>query len=234
MKKWLKIGSIAGAIALGLVVLGIAAFVMLRPAAVEAQNLPGTMFDGMAMNRFNGPGQFGPMNQQGNFGRGGRFGGQIDYDSLLAEALGISVEELQAAREQADAVALQQAVEQGLISQEQADLMAARRQLVNYLDQDVLLAQALGISTEELQAALDEGKPPVVLAWEQGLDPAALRANLQTAHAEAMQQAVADGVITQEQADQLQNRQKVGPRGGPRGGFGFPGGRMHGGGFGRQ
>jgi hypothetical protein len=85
-----------------------------------------------------------------------------------------------------------------------------------------------------LQAANDEGKPLVVLAWEQGIDPAALRDNMQTARTEAVQQAVADGVITQEQADHLQNNQQAGPRGGPQGGFGGPDGHGPDGGFGRR
>jgi hypothetical protein len=113
------------------------------------------------------------------------------------------------------------------MTQDQADLMAARGQLMSYLDRDTLQAKALGISTEELQAAYDEGKPLVVLAYELGFDQATLRTNMQTAYTEALQQAVADGVITQEQVDQLQNN--------PRGGFGSPEGRGRGfGGFGRR
>lgn len=227
MTKWLKIGSIAGAIALVVTVLGIAAFVMLQPTLVDAKSESRTMRPAnMIAERFNqSPEQFGGMGRSGSFGRGGRFGGQIDYDSLLAEALGISVEELQAAYEKANAAARQQAVEQGLMTQDQADLMAARSQLMSYLDRDTLQAKALGISTEELQAAYDEGKPLVVLAYELGFDQATLRTNMQTAYTEALQQAVADGVITQEQVDQLQNK--------PRGGFGSPGGRGRGsGGFG--
>ncbi|MBN1220720.1 MAG: hypothetical protein JXM69_17495 [Anaerolineae bacterium] len=226
MTKWLKIGRIAGVIALGITVLGVAAWVILQPTQVEARGGRVRMPQTTMAERFSPPSQLGQMGPFGDFGRGERFDGQIDYDSLLAEALGISVEELQAAREKANAAALQQAIDQGLITQEQADLMAARRQLMGYLDQDTLLAKALGISAEELQAAYDEDKPLVVLAWELKIDQDTLRANMQKAHAEAIQQAVADGVITQEQADKLQDNQK----GAPPGGFGFPGGPGRGGG----
>lgn len=230
MIKWIKIGSIAGAIALGVTILGIAAFAILQPLSASANtpDLVNARSESRMMFRSNMAGRFdqtqnhfGRLDRFGSFGRGERFGGQIDYDSLLAEALGISVEELQAAREKANAAAIQQALDQGLITPDQANLMAARSQLVNYLDRDALLAKALGISTEELQAAYDEGKPLVVLAWELKIDQDTLRTNMQNAHTEAIQQAVTDGVITQEQADLLQKNQP--------GGIGFRGHRGFGG-----
>lgn len=63
------------------------------------------------------------------------------------------------------------------------------------------IAEALGISVEEFEAALAEGKTLYVLAQELGVDFAEVRAAMDAAHAEALAQAVADGTITQEQAD---------------------------------
>ena len=85
-----------------------------------------------------------------------------------------------------------------------------------------MLAQALGLSVEEIQAARDEGKPMAVLIWEQGLDRSEMRAAMQEAYKAAVQQAVTDGVITQEQADEFAD----GPGfGGPRGRGGSGGGK---------
>jgi lambda repressor-like predicted transcriptional regulator len=172
-----------------------------------------------------GPGAgFGQSGQFAHPGGPGGVWGSIDREALLAEALSITVEELQAARQQADLAAVQQAVDEGLITQDEADLMSARIQLKNYLDRDSLMAEALGLTPEELQAGRDEGKPLPVIIYEQGLDPATLRTNMQTAYEAAIQQAVTDGVITQEQADEI----LAGPQGfgrfPGRGGFGGSGG----------
>ena len=130
--------------------------------------------------------------------------GKIDGQALLAEALGISVEELQAARETANQAAIAQAIEEGIITQEQADQMQARKDLHNYIDPQALLTEALGISVEDLQAARDEGKTLTDLLAENDLDAATVRDNLKAAHEKALAQAVEDGVITQEQADEMQ------------------------------
>ena len=158
------------------------------------------------------------------------FGGKIDREALLADALGITVEELQAAQDKAHEAAMQQAVDEGLITQDQADMMAAGYKLRDYVDREAVMAKALGLSVEELQAAQDAGKPLSVIIYEQGLDPATLRTNMQSAFEETIQQAVADGVITQEQADQITDGAGFGfgpggfhgrgGFGGPRGGFG--------------
>lgn len=155
----------------------------------------------------------------------------IDENALLAQALGITVEELDAAREAANQAAIAQAVAEGIITQEQADQMLARRNLQSYLDRDVLLAKALGMTVEELQAAYADGKTLSTLMEEKGLDAATVRQALQAAYTEAIAQAVADGVITQEQADQMEDGHGMwfgGPMmPGGRGGFpgrGCPGG----------
>jgi hypothetical protein len=165
---------------------------------------------------------------RGSFGFFGDRGGlNIDRQSLLAEALGISVEELEAAQESARSAALQQAIEAGLITQEEADLMAAGQLLRSVIDRDAIMAQVLGVTVEELQAAKTAGTMQE-LVEASGLTQAEIMTALQEAHAAAIAQAVADGLITQEQADALQSGPGFGGmRGGHRGhgGMGGPGGR---------
>ena len=136
-------------------------------------------------------------------GRHGRFVSDSEYQALVAEALGISVEELQAAYEQADKAALEQAVANGDITAEQAEMIQAQEALRSYLDKDALMAQALGITVEELQAARDAGKSTATLLDELGLTAAEVQTALQAAYEQAIQQAVSDGVITQAQADTI-------------------------------
>jgi hypothetical protein len=189
----------------------------------------------------------------------------------LAEALGITVAELQAAYQEAWTAAINQAVADGLLTQEQADqlLLEGNGGFRGHhglfgSDTDEYLADALGISVEELQAAraevtaarLAELVEAGVITQEQAdlaaaqqavqnyVDREALQAAVQDAYETAIAQAVADGAITQAQADQLLERLQSsslqgfgfggfggfgrgghhdgGFRGGP-GGFGFPG-----------
>jgi formaldehyde-activating enzyme involved in methanogenesis len=168
------------------------------------------------------------------FGRGpkGVAGSTIDEEALLANALGITVDDLQAAREQANQAAIAQAVEEGIITQEQADEMQARRNLRSYLERDALLAEALGMSVEDLEAAYADGETLSTLMSARGLDAATVRERLQTAYDDALAQAVSDGVITQEQADEMDGRlgSGFGMPFGP-GGRGAPRGRGRPGGF---
>ena len=128
-------------------------------------------------------------------GRGWEFGGSpIDYDQLLADALGddVDVEDIKAAYETARAAALEQAVKEGLLTEEQAERMqdfggfgrkafAFGRDPKNFatdaIDEEALLAEALGVSVEDLQKAREE------------------------ANQAAVAQAIKEGLITQEQAD---------------------------------
>jgi hypothetical protein len=64
-----------------------------------------------------------------------------------------------------------------------------------------LLAEELGMTLDELSAALAEGKTVAEIATEQGVLLEDLVAALIAGRAEALSQAVADGDLTQEQAD---------------------------------
>ncbi len=123
-------------------------------------------------------------------GRGGGWFDQsgIDFEALLADALGISVDDLQAAYATAYNTRIDQAVTDGNLTQEQADLMKGQYALSH---------------SESFQTAL------------------------QSAYEAAVQQAVSDGVITQAQADLILQNQTNGK--------GFPGFFGPGGGdFGRR
>jgi len=125
----------------------------------------------------------------------------IDREALLADALGVTTDTLQSAYTTALNAALDQAVEQDLLTKTQADALRERIDASDgahfggrgfgfagpalgrfgvgkdAIDFEALLADALGIKTEELQAAQVE------------------------AQAAAIDQAVTDGALTQEQAD---------------------------------
>lgn len=175
-------------------------------------------------------------------------GGQADQ--YLADALGITLDELTAAYQAANQAALDQAVADGLITQAQADELAARGTAFPFgkrwggwlsrsgIDYEALLAAELNISVEELQAARQEAHNARVdqavadgrLTAEQAdllKGEYALRNNsdfrsaMQSAFEAAVREAVESGVITQAQADQILARQQE--RG--LGGFGLGGGR---------
>ena len=169
------------------------------------------------------------------FGRGG-FGGPRGHhdfggadEEAFAAALGITVEELQAAREKVQAERLAQAVADGYLTQEQVGSMQAMQAVREYIDKDAILADVLGVTVEEIEAAHADGTLRELLS---GLDPAVMQEQSQAAAEAAVQQALADGVITQAQADliaeQLTNSTgMMGKFGGHHGRGGFDGG--HGG-----
>lgn len=127
----------------------------------------------------------------------------IDFNAYLADALGISVEDLDLAREAAKDAAIQQALEDGTITEEQVALKEARDAFRNGMQKDEILAKALGISLDEVEAAKGDGVRVPDLLEELGIDPDDFEADMSAAWEEAVQDAVADGTLTQEQADLL-------------------------------
>jgi hypothetical protein len=177
---------VLGALAVATVV-GVAAYQTSQAAGPVLRSaslvVPGG-FNSDISNGFNHGGEKGP-----------RDGGPAD--EYLAQALGITTDELTAAYEKAGAAAIAKAVEEGLITQAQADEMSASGKAVPFggrwggwlsekgIDFNALLADALGISTDELQAAREKA------------------ANAR------LEQAVADGKITQEQVDLMKGQQAL-------------------------
>lgn len=170
------------------------------------------------MNRANQGTMGGPFF---GWGRPG-MGDDASYDARLAEALGVSVEQLRAAREQAVDSGIQQAVDEGELAPKQAERMRTWRKLQPYLNPQALAGRVLEMTPEQLQAAMDQGKSLWDLAQERQLDFRTGREKFLAAGKAAVEQAVADGVISQQQADDLVKM--VGQSGGP-GGFlgGHPG-----------
>ncbi len=174
-------------------------------------------------------------------GRGERKGLQgdtVSHDKYLADALGLTETDLQAAQTKAREAELKQAVTDGLITQAQADAMLSntggqRGVRVDLrganLDHEKFLAEALGITAEKLQAAQDTAaKAELAQAVTDGrmtqaqADQITAERALQTYIADkglfksAVDSAVQAGVITQAQADTILAQTKVG-------GFGFGG-----------
>lgn len=169
----------------------------------------------------------------GHFGGFGHSGEGSDWLEYLAEALGITVDELAAAQDQASAAAVADAVTAGEITQAQADAILAKRALSGYVDREAILATALGMTAGELEAALAGGQSLADIMTERDIDAATLQTNAQAAYEAAVQQAVTDGVITQAQADEFLSAGSLNLFGhGGRGSHGGHGGRGgHGGGF---
>lgn len=146
-----------------------------------------------------------PALAHGPFGFGG-----ADRGAKLADALGISVDELQSARDQAFEAGVTEAVESGRLTPEQADLMIAQRNLKRATDHEAFMADVLGVSADEIEAARDAGTLRE-LYDSQELDRATMHERMQAAHEAAIAKAVQEGVITAEQAEALQDTEgKVG------------------------
>ena len=175
-----------------------------------------------------------------------------DDDEALAAALGITVEELDAAQEAARVALIDQAVADGHLTAEEGEALKIDGGRLHFgsqfgYDKDEFLADALGITVDELNAAqLTAYQTQVAAAVEAGtitqeeadlllarkaaqsyLDTDALNAAVLAAYEDALNAAVAAGDITQAQADallaQLQTQSWDF-------GFGGHGGRGHGGG----
>ena len=118
-KRWVYLSLVGGA-TLVLATVGVWLFAgtsVARAAEMTADDLTAIT------QSTTGPGLLGEgYLAHGGWGRGG-FGRGIDYQQLLADALGIDVDKLQAAYETARTAAIEEAVDQGLITREQADEM---------------------------------------------------------------------------------------------------------------
>ena len=177
-------------------------------------------------------------------------GGYTNED--LANALGITVDELTTAQQNALEAVLAQAVEKGLITQAQADQLKANGSLnmrgllnpnvlqANSIDYEAELANALGITVEKLQAAytqaynahLDQAVSAGTLTQEQAdlmkgqnalyADPS-FQASMKSSYEAAVAQAVKDGVITQAQADLISQNASAAGFDGFKGLLGNPG-----------
>jgi hypothetical protein len=150
----------------------------------------------------------------------------------VAKALGVSVEQYDAAVTQARDEVLDKAVQEGTITQQQADQMreraaqgfgpgmgrgmmggrgAGRGMMGGYGSMMggqassliVVAAEKLGMTVQELQTQLQAGKTIAALAEEKGVDVQTIVDAFLAGRQEWLNQAVADGRLTQAQADQM-------------------------------
>ncbi|MBC7105450.1 MAG: hypothetical protein H5T97_05905 [Firmicutes bacterium] len=145
----------------------------------------------------------------------------------FASALGVDKDRIVEAAKEAGKQTVDEALQQGKITADQAERMKARIDEGRWfpcpfpggkglyfggppLDE---LAQALGMTQEELKAQLDQGKKISDIAQEKGLTEEQLRQKLLDAKIQAIQQAVQDGKIPQDKADQMIQRLQNAPQG---------------------
>jgi polyhydroxyalkanoate synthesis regulator phasin len=153
-----------------------------------------------------------------------------EFREAVAGILGISVDEYDAAVDQAREQVLDKAVEQGDLTQEQADRvreradgglgagmmgrgmmgrgMMGRGMMGRMMDdsEDSLIAVAadkLGMDVDELKTQLKDGKTVADLAKEKGVDLQTIVDAFMTVRQGTLNQAVTDGKMTQEQADKM-------------------------------
>jgi hypothetical protein len=166
------------------------------------------------------------------FGRGPN-GGYTTED--LANALGITEDDLSTAFQSAVSAALKQAVSDGLITQAQADELISNGTAFpfgnrwdnwltkNGIDFDTYLAESLDIRVDELRTAyqtayyarIDQAVADGKLTEEQAdlkkgqyalYHDSTFLSSIQSAFTSAVNAAVTSGVITQSQADQILNK----------------------------
>lgn len=152
-----------------------------------------------------GPFPLNPARFQPRFYRFQHALGEVEYDTLLADALDITVEELQDARQQAWNNALQQAVDEGRITEEQAVVVSAVRTIRQIVVPGELLADALGISVEELREARQDGSLRELLV-DLDMSLSDVKEAILVVFEDTVQRAVEDGLLTEEQADLLLDR----------------------------
>ena len=161
-------------------------------------------------------------NEDGDWARIGR--GQyyhvLDKDLFIADALGVSLAELQSAEDASFDAKLAEKVADGDLTEAEAADKEAIHDFKESIDKDSILAQALGISVSELNAARAANTEFSDLLDDLGLTRGEVRDAEQAIMAELVQDAVEDGTLTAEQAEQLQNGRSGRGRGRGRGGRG--------------
>ena len=133
----------------------------------------------------------------------------------LVENQGLSMEEFSAGLAETITAMLDQSVADGKITQEQADNFQTRWDTwkENRTDEHPLrdamkvsLAETLGMTVNELVAAHEEGQTASEFAEAQGLSLGEFCTLVDKTYTTALDQAIADGTVTQEQADTIQAR----------------------------
>ncbi|MBE3587629.1 MAG: Fis family transcriptional regulator [Thermoanaerobacteraceae bacterium] len=161
----------------------------------------------------------------------------------LAANLGVDQTKLVDAVKQTELQMVDEAVQQGKMTSDQAQKIKDRIEQGNFFPmgpfhgpkdgtkagagnfmgkQSDVLAQILGMSADELKTELQQGKKISDIAQEKGLTMDQLHQKVLEAKIQAIQQAVKDGKITQDKADKLIQRLQNAPQGRGFGHFGPP------------
>jgi len=141
------------------------------------------------------------------------------YTELLAEELGISVEELNEARLNARNAAIDEAVDAGKLTEAQGEKLKSRelgeglrkhfgdrpggkvmKAIVNVFQS---AADIVGVPVEELRERIAGGESLVEIAQSEGISEADLKADLVEKLTADVNAAVANGTMTQERANQV-------------------------------
>ena len=146
----------------------------------------------------------------------------------LAANLGVDQSKLEDAVKQTELQIVDEAAQQGKMTSDQAQKIKDRIEQGNFFPMGHFpgprdgakaafrgndeLAQVLGMSADELKAELQQGKKITDIAQEKGLTADQLRQKLLDAKIQAIQQAVTDGKITQEKADEMINKLQNAPQ----------------------
>ena len=153
--------------------------------------------------------------------------------SEIVEAQGMTMEAFKAAKQTALIASVNQAVVDGELTQEEADAAIERienghdkgqsdhgkgehRGLSGWLtseEKDALVADVLGMTVEEITAAKEAGQKLSEIIQAQGMTMESFKADLEIALLAAVDQAVADGELTQDEADIIIERIENGKRG---------------------
>jgi len=134
--------------------------------------------------------------------------------AAMLEDAGLTIEEFRAAMDAALPDAVAQALEDGVITEDQAEFILENgwrrpnrqpRRGFGPLNPYVVEASAdiLGIDVEELQAALEDGTPIEEILDEAGVTVLEYRMALDAATQDIVDQALEDGAITDEQAEKI-------------------------------
>lgn len=138
-------------------------------------------------------------------GRGWYYDNIFDKQAMLAEALGVSVADLEAAKQAAEERHLAERVADGRLSETEAADRLTVRAFKESLDSDALLAQALNISVAALNEARAANTHYDDLLAELDIDHEAARAAQAAVMADAVQAAVDAGTLTTEQAELMES-----------------------------
>ncbi|MGB9825091.1 MAG: hypothetical protein ACPLRU_00305 [Desulfofundulus sp.] len=150
-----------------------------------------------------------------------------DFLGKLAANLGIEQSKLTDAIKQTELQMVDEAVQQGKLTSDQAQKIKSRIEQGNFFPIGPFhgpkdgrfpgkrldaLAQVFGMSADQLKAELQQGKKISDIAKEKGLTMDQLHKKLLDAKIQEIQQAVKDGKITQDKADKIIQRLQNAPK----------------------